>query len=104
MVPNSDKVQLGTPATKPPNSGRPQTPPKAPWVEEMKPDDREAKYSSRKVMYSWLNQPVLTYQLLFFVGFGYKTSCFMWWMDESDESSSQEIKSPGKLNDWHFYI
>jgi len=51
MVQNSDKVQLGTPASKPPNSARPQTPPKAPWVEEMKPDDREAKYSARKVRY-----------------------------------------------------
>ena len=49
MVQNSDKVQLGTPATKPPNSARPQTPPKAPWVEEMKPNEREAKYSARKV-------------------------------------------------------
>ncbi|CAK8681371.1 unnamed protein product [Clavelina lepadiformis] len=49
MVQNSDKVQLGTPSSKPPDSGRPQTPPKAPWVEPVKPDDREAKYSARKV-------------------------------------------------------
>ena len=54
MVQNSDKVQLGTPASKPPNSARPQTPPKAPWVVEMKPDEREAKYSSRKVRISYL--------------------------------------------------
>ena len=33
MVQNSDKVQLGTPSSKPPDSGRPQTPPKAPWVD-----------------------------------------------------------------------
>ena len=49
MVQSSDKVQLGTPQTKPPNSGRPQTPPKAPWLEVLKPGDREAKYSDRKV-------------------------------------------------------
>nr|CAB3266519.1 uncharacterized protein C7orf72-like [Phallusia mammillata] len=49
MVQTSDKVQLGTPTTKPPDSGRPQTPPKAPWTQEMKSDEREAKWSARKV-------------------------------------------------------
>jgi len=49
MVPNSDKVQLSTPATKTPRSGRPQTPPKAPWVDEVKSEEREAKWSARKV-------------------------------------------------------
>lgn len=53
MVQTSDKVQHGTPTTKPPDSGRPQTPPKAPWTAEMKPDEREAKWSARKVWFKF---------------------------------------------------
>lgn len=49
LAPESDKVQLGTPSTKPPNSNRPQTPPHGPWTEEVDEDDVEGKWNSRKI-------------------------------------------------------
>lgn len=49
MVQKSDKVQHGTPSTKPPDSGRPQTPPKQPVYEELTPEEREGAWSARKV-------------------------------------------------------
>lgn len=49
MVQISDKVQHGTPCTKPPDSGRPQTPPKDPLFDELTPEDREGKWGDRKV-------------------------------------------------------
>nr|XP_039259699.1 spermatogenesis-associated protein 48-like [Styela clava] len=49
MAQSSDKIQHGTPSTKPPDSARPQTPPSDPLYDEMTPQDREGLWSARKV-------------------------------------------------------